>query len=498
MREEAIVVAAGAFEVGGPPADAERLGLLAEEGAEIDLARTLGLEPGQLPVDVGADLIAASADRGAEVDAEAGGGMPRSLEGAHGFAEDTAGHPPPPGMHRPDRAILMGEEDGDAVGDGDGEGAGPEEEMPVSALMADPPLPRRLVPQHRCSMNLLGRGETRGSGLGERPLEVVPPRGRVRRLTLLRKAEGPGVARRHEDGEAEVVEAWNRVMRGKCHATSRRDSDSPFGSTAESGAVHPCALDPLPVYVRPMPSAARANATRTKHPGRTFLSVEDDAAIRAMLRTTVATSDDRWLEATNGSEALGLAIAHAPELILLDLGLPDLDGLEVCRRLRAITSAPVIVLSARHSESDKVALLDAGADDYVTKPFGPVELRARIEALLRRARHGRPPTPTALRMGDLVVDLARRSAARGTTALHLTPTEWALLAALVANAGRTLTHQQLFRAVWGDGTFGQAQQYLRVYVTHLRKKIEDRSYAPRLIITEPGVGYRFEPEGASE
>jgi two-component system KDP operon response regulator KdpE len=226
-------------------------------------------------------------------------------------------------------------------------------------------------------------------------------------------------------------------------------------------------------------------------PSRTILLIEDEPTIRDVVREAVAERGDQWLTAVTGADGLALALATPPDLVLLDLGLPDLDGLEVCRRLRQHLAAPIVVLSARHSEDEKVALLDAGADDYVTKPFGPVELRARVQAHVRRARRGRGDDPL-IRVGDLRIDLERRVVMRLDEQVHLTPTEWSLLAALAANAGRTLTHQQLFRAVWGDGTFGQAQQYLRVYITHLRKKIEAVSYAPRLIITEPGVGYRFE------
>lgn len=231
--------------------------------------------------------------------------------------------------------------------------------------------------------------------------------------------------------------------------------------------------------------------TRLPVPGRTILLIEDEPSIRDVVSEAVLERGDRWLSASTGTEGLALALAHHPDLVLLDLGLPDLDGLEVCRRLRSHSSVPIVVLSARHGEEEKVALLDAGADDYVTKPFGPVELRARVHAHLRRARRG-PAGPRVIRAGDLRVDITQRSVVRDGVTVHLTPTEWSLLAALVANAGRTMTHQQLYDAVWGDGTFGQAQQYLRVYVTHLRKKIEAVAYAPKLIVTEPGVGYRFE------
>jgi two-component system KDP operon response regulator KdpE len=201
------------------------------------------------------------------------------------------------------------------------------------------------------------------------------------------------------------------------------------------------------------------------------------------------------LEAATGTDGLAIAAAERPDLIVLDLGLPDLDGIEVCRRLRTWTSAPILVLSARDSEDEKTALLDAGADDYVTKPFGPGELRARVRAQLRRARMAKVPGgDEPLHIGSLVIDVARRTVARDGTTVHLTPTEWGLLIALVKNAGKTITHQQLFRAVWGSA-HGDAQQYLRVYVAHLRRKIEPDAYEPKHIVTEPGVGYRFEPEG---
>jgi two-component system KDP operon response regulator KdpE len=188
------------------------------------------------------------------------------------------------------------------------------------------------------------------------------------------------------------------------------------------------------------------------------------------------------------------ALRDEAELIVLDLGLPDLEGIEVCRRLRQWTTAPIIVLSARHSEDEKTALLDAGADDYVTKPFGTSELRARVRAHLRRARLAPlAGGDTPLEVGDLTIDVARRTVTRGRASVHLTPTEWGLLTALVTNAGKTLTHRQLFHAVWGSA-HGDAQQYLRVYIAHLRRKVEDDPYAPRRIVTEPGVGYRFEPD----
>ena len=233
-------------------------------------------------------------------------------------------------------------------------------------------------------------------------------------------------------------------------------------------------------------------ATNAAEEARSVLVIEDEQKIRDIVRDALSEPNDRWFDAGTGAEGLAIAAAERPDLIVLDLGLPDMDGIEVCRRLRTLTTAPIVVLSARQGESDKVALLDAGADDYVTKPFGPIELRARVRAQLRRARMpGGPQEDQPLVMGDLTIDIDRRTVARGGSAVHLTPTEWALLVALATNPGRTLTHEQLFRAVWGK-TYGQPQQYLRVYITHLRKKIEAEPYAPRFVITEPGVGYRFE------
>lgn len=180
-----------------------------------------------------------------------------------------------------------------------------------------------------------------------------------------------------------------------------------------------------------------------------------------------------------------------PDLIILDLGLPDMEGIEVCRAIRGWSAVPIIVLSARADEEQKVALLEAGADDYVAKPFSTVEFRARVRAQIRRARMGvAVGSGASVVAGDLVIDTARREVTRRGEPIHLTPTEWALLRALIAHAGQLVTHAQLFRAVWGEAS-GDAQLYLRVYVAHLRRKLEADSYQPRLLLTEPGVGYRF-------
>ncbi len=239
----------------------------------------------------------------------------------------------------------------------------------------------------------------------------------------------------------------------------------------------------------------------------TVLVIDDEPQIRRLVRNALtadpiaveaerdggaASAVARVLEAESGERGIDLAAAERPALIVLDLGLPDMDGLEVCREVRSWSAAPIIVLSARHSDTEKAALLDAGADDYVTKPFSTVELMARVRAQLRRARRAEGGAPTVMTFGDLVIDQQRRRVERGGELIHLTPTEWGLLRAFVSHPRQTLTHQQLFRAVWGD-VEGDAQQYLRVYVGHLRRKIERDPVRPRFIQTEPGVGYRFEP-----
>ena len=204
----------------------------------------------------------------------------------------------------------------------------------------------------------------------------------------------------------------------------------------------------------------------------------------------------RVVEAATGREGIDLAAAESPALIILDLGLPDMPGIEVCREIRRWSSAPIIVLSARHADTEKVALLDAGADDYLTKPFSTIELMARARAQLRRAQAGGLPNDTVMTFGDVSVDIQKRRVERAGELLHLTPTEWLLLRTFVTHPRQTLTHRQLFRAVWGNAS-GDAQQYLRVYVGHLRRKIEADPVRPRLIHTEAGVGYRFEPAGTS-
>ncbi len=232
-------------------------------------------------------------------------------------------------------------------------------------------------------------------------------------------------------------------------------------------------------------------ATSPTIPARALLIVDDEPQIRLTIRSALADTATHIFEAATGLQAIDVAAAEQPDIILLDLGLPDIAGIEVCRAIRRWATMPIVVLSARHSEQEKIALLDAGADDYVTKPFAPKEVAARLQAQLRRARlQGAAPT-TLLTSGDLVIDLTKRTVARGGVPIHLTPTEWAILATLVTRAGRTLTHQQIYDAVWAR-PFGNPQQYLRVYVTTLRRKVEVNPADPQVIVTEPGVGYRAE------
>jgi two-component system KDP operon response regulator KdpE len=225
--------------------------------------------------------------------------------------------------------------------------------------------------------------------------------------------------------------------------------------------------------------------------GLSALVVDDEPQIRRVVRNALTGIVATVHEAATGQEALDVAASARPSLIVLDLTLPDADGHEVCRDLRTFTTAPLIILSARHADRDKASLLDAGADDYLTKPFSTLELQARVRALLRRA--GQPGEGETGRIvtGSLEIDLARRTVRRGGAEVHLTPTEWGLLRALITHRGRTMTHHQLFRAVWGQAE-GDAQQYLRVYVGQLRRKLEEDPVRPTLIRTEPAVGYRFD------
>ena len=221
----------------------------------------------------------------------------------------------------------------------------------------------------------------------------------------------------------------------------------------------------------------------------TILVVDDEPQIRRALRTSLEAHGYQVRTASNGTEAIEVAAEAAPDLVFLDLGLPDLDGTQVIERVRSFSDVPVIVISVRDRQTDKVEALDAGADDYVTKPFAMEELLARLRAALRR-KQGAEPLPPVLRYGNVVVDLGRRMVEVGDEPVHLTKTEWSLLEALATNPGKLLTHQWLLRRVWGPG-YAEESHYLRVYVRALRRKLGDAAAAPRLILTEPGVGYRW-------
>jgi two-component system KDP operon response regulator KdpE len=223
--------------------------------------------------------------------------------------------------------------------------------------------------------------------------------------------------------------------------------------------------------------------------GARILVVDDEPQLLRSLRTTLAAHGYDVQTATTGEEALDLLAARLPDLVVLDLVLPGLSGLAVCQELRARSPVPILILSARGDERDKVAALDAGADDYLTKPFGVNELLARIRAALRRAAGARGPS-TVVESGDLRIDVDRRVVTRGGDDVRLTPTEFDLLKTLVANAGRVLTHGYLLRTVWGPQYDGESQ-LVRVFIGQLRRKIERDPARPAHIVTEPGVGYRF-------
>jgi two-component system KDP operon response regulator KdpE len=234
--------------------------------------------------------------------------------------------------------------------------------------------------------------------------------------------------------------------------------------------------------------------TSTAQPRATVLVIEDDAQIRRFLRATLASQGYKLVEAVTGADGVALAASQRPDLIILDLGLPDIDGLTVARRVRQWSQTPILVLSARGQEAEKIAALDAGADDYVTKPFGVGELTARMRVALRHAaRLAQGGDDPIFQVGDLVVDLAHRRVRAGKDEVHLTPTEYKLLATLVRYAGKVVTHRQLLREVWGPSYESQSH-YLRVYMKQLRDKIEKTPARPRYLQTEPGVGYRLVDE----
>lgn len=218
------------------------------------------------------------------------------------------------------------------------------------------------------------------------------------------------------------------------------------------------------------------------------LAVDDERPIRRFLTASLTAHGYAVFEAADGAEALALAITARPDLVILDLGLPDMDGVEVTRRLREWSQIPIIILSVRDQEQDKIAALDAGADDYLTKPFGIGELLARLRVALRRA--STPTGEPVFTVGGLEVDLARRVVTVSGQEVQLTPTEFDLLRVLVTHAGKVVTHSQLLRQVWGVGYADEAH-LLRVNISNLRRKIEPESSRPTYVVTEPGVGYRL-------
>ncbi len=228
------------------------------------------------------------------------------------------------------------------------------------------------------------------------------------------------------------------------------------------------------------------------NPGPLILLVEDEPQMRRFLRVALEGSSYRYLEASTGEEGLALAVQHRPDVILLDLGLPDMDGLDLMTRLREWSQTPVIVISARGQETDKIGALDVGADDYLTKPFGTGELLARIRVALRHADPQATEDPVFV-LGRWHVDLAKRQVLVDGKEVHLTPLEYGLFTTLIRHAGKLVTQRQLLKEVWG-GVAGAQPLYLRVYMAQLRHKLEEDPSRPRYLQTEPGVGYRLRME----
>ena len=250
--------------------------------------------------------------------------------------------------------------------------------------------------------------------------------------------------------------------------------EPPPGSTAPLDSIPPPVLAPA---ITPL-----------------VLLVEDDRGMRRYLRAILSDQRFRSVETETGSEALVQASAHNPDLVLLDLALPDMDGIQVATKLREWTAAPILILSARDEELEKIAALDAGANDYLTKPFGTGELLARIRVWLRHTQRATSDSLTSvLDVGDLRIDFARRLAFVAGREVRLTPTQYKLLAMMMRNAGKVLTHEQILFTVWGPA-YTRETQYLRVYMGQLRQKFEAEPARPRYFITEPGVGYRLRAE----
>jgi two-component system, OmpR family, KDP operon response regulator KdpE len=228
-----------------------------------------------------------------------------------------------------------------------------------------------------------------------------------------------------------------------------------------------------------------------------ILVVDDEAQIRTALARALDARGYEVDTASDGEEALDRAAVRPPDLVVLDLNMPVMGGLEVTRRMRAWSAAPILVLSVRDEEPDKVAALDLGADDYLTKPFGVGELLARVRALLRRTDAATEKTPPVYRIGSVDIDMGPHRVTRSGEDVHLTKTEWALLEAFVGASGKLLTHRWLLEHVWGDG-YGDDVEVLRVFVSQLRKKIEPDPNRPQAIVTEPGVGYRWSVRPVAE
>ncbi len=223
-----------------------------------------------------------------------------------------------------------------------------------------------------------------------------------------------------------------------------------------------------------------------------ILVIDDEVAIRRFLKASLDPREYELIEAQTGEEGIRLTAMANPAVVLLDLGLPDMDGVEVARNLRQWTEVPIIVLSARGQEADKIAALDAGADDYLTKPFGVGELMARIRVAMRHAKDDTGPDP-CIEVFGVKIDLPNRQVLRDGLEVHLTPNEYNLLALLTRHAGKVVTHQHLLKDVWGPA-YAQENHYLRVYMGQLRHKLETNPAQPRLLITESGIGYRLRTE----
>ena len=250
----------------------------------------------------------------------------------------------------------------------------------------------------------------------------------------------------------------------------------------------------MPESSRPPQVSKSTDAAAASGGGSVVLVIEDDAQIQRFLRVALGSRGYHLVEATTGEAGLVEAATRQPDIVILDLGLPDLDWIDVIRRLREWTALPIIVLSARGQERDKIAALDAGADDYVSKPFGVGELLARIRVALRHATRGPDDAgESAFSLGDMHVDFAKRQVIFAGQQVHLTPIEYRLLATLIKHAGKALTHRQLLLEVWGLPYADQAH-YLRVYMAQLRRKLEKDPARPRYLLTEPGVGYRLAAE----